>query len=331
MKVSVIMAAYNRDYIIAEALQSVFAQKFADFELIVIDDGSRDRTWEVVKGYNDPRLRCIRKQRNRGYSAACNTGMRKARGEYLAFLDSDDVWKPEKLLKDVDFLERHPEVDAVFTDLEKVDGSQTFPSFMRLSPCMDELLARKQGNKEISFAQPEIYNCLLREVPIKPSALVMRRKAVASLDLFNESWPSGSDWEFLIRFSKQFRFGYIDEPLTILRVQPDATHRQHAVADKRHVLEMLRAESRRAATPESRRAAIHGYRDTVRHLSWEYLKRGERRSAAVVLARGFGVTGDVGLLARAAFALVRRNRQELKGESVGRLRCSGTARVKFQS
>src|SRR6185437_8398583 len=114
MRVSVIVPAYNRGYIIAEALQSVFAQAFQDFELIVVDDGSKDDTAQVVSGFSEPRLRYVRHEQNRGYSAACNTGLREASGEYTGFLDSDDIWKPEMLSRDVSFLDRHPEADAVF-------------------------------------------------------------------------------------------------------------------------------------------------------------------------------------------------------------------------
>jgi len=308
MKVSVIMPAYNRGYIIAEALHSVFAQTFQDFELIVVDDGSKDDTAQVVSRFSDHRLRYIRHKENRGCSAAYNTGLREATGGLIAFLDSDDLWKPEMLAKGVDFLDRHSEIDAVFTDLEKQVGSQMIPSFMRESPCMVALLSGRQWPKEATFAQREMYLCLLQEVPVKPSALVLRRKALDLLGpLFIESWLSGSDWELLLRFSKCFRFGYIDEPLAVLRVQADATHLIHAIADKTCIRGMLREEFRHAEDTAIRGAAKTGYRDIVRHLSWEYLRRGQKLNASVVLARGFLTTWQAGLLARSVFALARKN------------------------
>jgi len=305
MSVSVIMPSYNRGSIIADALRSVLAGTFQDFELIVVDDGSKDDTSQVVSGFRDSRLRYIRHETNRGCSSAYNTGIREARGEFVAFLDSDDLWKPEMFAKELEFLERHPEADAVFTDLEKQDSSRTFPSFMRESPCMVRLLSAKQWPKEVSFTQREMYLCLLQEVPVKPSALVVRKAALCAIEPFNESWPSGSDWELLLRFSKRFRFGYIDEPLAVLRVQSDATHRLYAVADKSNVLKMLRAEAAIAPDREVRHAALAGCWETARQLSWEYLKRGKRLNAAAALVRGFFITGSCGLLARAAFALVR--------------------------
>jgi len=305
MKVSIIMAAYNRGYIVAQAIESVLAQTFQDFELIVVDDGSKDDTAQVVSRFDDVRLLYIHHEVNKGCFATCNTGLRAAQGQYVAFLDSDDLWKPGKLAKDVDFLERHPEIDAVFTDLEKQDGQRIVPSFMRESPFMVSLLSQHPSAREIVFTQREMNLCLLQEVPVKPSAFTMRRAVLEKLELFDESWPSGADWEFLLRFSKQFRFGYIDEPLSVLRVQSDATHRLHAVSDKSRVLKMLRAEAVNARDTQIRHAANAGYRDSVLHLSWEYLKRDQRLNAASVLTRGFFATKDPGLLARAAFALVR--------------------------
>jgi len=307
MRVSVIVPAYNRGYIIAEALQSVFAQAFQDFELIVVDDGSKDDTAQVVSGFSEPRLRYVRHEQNRGYSAACNTGLREASGEYTGFLDSDDIWKPEMLSRDVSFLDRHPEADAVFTDLQKQDGPKFVPSFMRESPCMVSLLTANQWPKEIVFTQREMYICLLQEVPVKPTAFTFRRSVLGDVGYLNESWPSGSDWDFLIRFSKRHRFGYIDDPLAVARLQADATHRVHAVADKSSVLGMLREEFRHTADPEVRRAAKTGYRDAIRHLSWEYLRRGQKLNASAALARGFLTTWQGGLLARSIFALVRKN------------------------
>ncbi len=306
MKASVIVPTFNRGYIIADTLQSVFAQTYLDFEVIVVDDGSKDDTAQVIARFNDPRLCYIRHEVNRGYSGACNTGIREARGEYISFLDSDDLWKPEKLARDVDFLNRHPEADAVFTDVEKEDGPIRTASSIRESPCMVSMLSARGWPKEAIFTQREMYLCLLQEVPVKPSAWTVRKVALDALEAyFLESWPSGSDWEILLRFSKRFRYGYIDEPLVVRRVQADSTYRIHALADKANLLRMFRREVVRASDPEIRQAAKVGHRDTALHYYWECLKRGQRLNGSVALTRSFLATGDLGLLARAAFALVR--------------------------
>jgi len=230
VQVSVVIPAFNRAWIIREALQSVFAQTFQDFEALVIDDGSTDNTAQVIARFDDPRLRYVRHEVNRGCSGAYNTGIREARGEYISFLDSDDLWNPEKLAKDVDFLARHSEADAVFTDVEKEDGPIRTGSCMRESPCVVSMLSARGWPKEAIFTQREMYLCLLQEVPVKPSAWTVRKIALDALETyFLESWPSGSDWEIFLRFSKRFCYGYIDEPLVVRRVQADSTYRIHAL------------------------------------------------------------------------------------------------------
>lgn len=98
-KVSVIIPTYNRAHLIGRAIKSVLNQTYKDFEIIIVDDGSTDKTEEVVKDFKDERVRYIRREKNKGGSAARNTGIKAARGEYIAFQDSDDEWLPEKLEK----------------------------------------------------------------------------------------------------------------------------------------------------------------------------------------------------------------------------------------
>src|ERR1700722_7642999 len=122
MKVSVIIPTYNRGYIIRGALESALAQTYRDFEIVVLDDGSTDNTAEIVQSLRSDKTRYIRTKQNCGYSAACNGGISAANGELIGFLDSDDIWMPDKLERQVGFLTRHPKVDAVFTDVEVVGG-----------------------------------------------------------------------------------------------------------------------------------------------------------------------------------------------------------------
>jgi glycosyltransferase involved in cell wall biosynthesis len=119
--VSVITPTYQRAHLIERALRSVLSQDFTDLELIVVDDGSTDDTAAVVAGLADPRLRFVRFEANRGIGAARQAGVGEARGEIIAFLDSDDFWKAGKLATVVGALARHPQVDLVFSDFENID------------------------------------------------------------------------------------------------------------------------------------------------------------------------------------------------------------------
>jgi|SRR5579875_396036 len=300
MTVSVGVPTYNRAYLIREALESALSQTYSDFEIIVVDDGSRDNTSSLVSGIRDPRVRLIRTEQNRGVAAARNLFLREARGELISFLDSDDLWKPNKLEKEVDFLERHPEAGGVFEDLEKQDRGLYLASFQRDTDYFSAMLAEKKYPQEIVFTQREMQLCLLREVPIKPTALTLRAGVFRQTGPFNEDWRAGSDWEFLIRASRFCRFGYIDEPLAVLRLQNDATHRLHRIENLSLHLAMYRQEL--LELKEQMDAVAEGHRDLSKHLAWAYLANGQKSEAARALARAFRESHDTSLLARSLFA-----------------------------
>src|SRR5688500_9781977 len=106
--VSVVIPTYNRAHLIRRAIDSVVAQTFADWELIVVDDASKDDAEGVVRSYGDSRMRYVRHDVNKGASAARNTGLYAAHGEFVAFLDSDDEWLPEKLASQVELFRANP-------------------------------------------------------------------------------------------------------------------------------------------------------------------------------------------------------------------------------
>ena len=303
MKVSVLLPTYNRGYIIGEALESIFAQTFSDFEIVVVDDGSSDATSQVVQGFPDPRLRYICHEKNAGYGAAMNSGFSAARYELISILDSDDLWKPEKLQCEVEFLQRHPEVDALFSDLEKYDGKVHVSSFMRQTAVFSRRLVDGPFPGGILISPREMYLYLLQEVPIKMPAFTLRREALTKVGNFDESWPSGNDWDFLLRLSKFARFGYIDRPLAVIRVQDDATHRIHVVRDHMLLLDLLRREREGLGEDSEARAAVRrGITNLTKHLAWHYLGSGQRSEAARTFIQGFAETGDWGLLPRAVGA-----------------------------
>ena len=114
-RVSVIIPTYNRAHLIGRAIQSVLAQTYQDFEVIVVDDGSTDNTEEVVLNFGSEKMRYIRHGTNRGVAAARNTGIRNARGEYIAFQDSDDEWYPNRLESISEIMEDRKDIDFIFS------------------------------------------------------------------------------------------------------------------------------------------------------------------------------------------------------------------------
>ncbi|MGL5077637.1 MAG: glycosyltransferase family 2 protein, partial [Waterburya sp.] len=112
--VSVIVPVYNVEDYIAQTINSVLNQTYPHFELLIIDDASPDRSLEICQQFRDPRIKII-SQKNRGLAGARNTGIRHAQGDYLAFLDSDDLWLPEKLAQHIQHLESAPQVGVSFS------------------------------------------------------------------------------------------------------------------------------------------------------------------------------------------------------------------------
>lgn len=122
-KVSVILSSYNHEKYLAASIQSVLEQTFSDFELLIFDDGSSDASQEIIRAFDDPRIKTFLYEKNRGPYYAIQEPLKSARGEYLAFQHSDDIWEPEKLSAQVEFLDAHSEYAACFTHVKFIDES----------------------------------------------------------------------------------------------------------------------------------------------------------------------------------------------------------------
>jgi len=304
MKVSVIMPTYNRAYIIRDAIESALGQTYRDFELIVVDDGSSDNTREIVDQVAEGRIRYVWHDRNRGYSAACNTGIAAATGQAIGFLDSDDLWQPGYLARQVAFLLRHPELDAVFTDTE-IRGGTVIPSLIGLMKIFPKLLNASCPGDEFSVNRRQMYLCLLEEVPIKPTALIAKREVFERVGGFDEEWPSGTDWDLFLRLSHFARFGYTHLPLVVQRRTDDATHQKFREQDKLFLLQVFMKEKRALQNdPEAKRAINRGISDHCNNLGYYYLHTGRRWRALTFYLRGFEEAKDAKMLARALAALV---------------------------
>ncbi|MFQ5509847.1 MAG: glycosyltransferase family 2 protein [Leptospirillia bacterium] len=205
-RISVIIPAYNRAATIRRALDSVLAQTLGDFELIVVDDASTDDTVVLVESFSDPRIRLLRHATNRRAAAARNTGIRAARGRYLAFLDSDDEWLPDKLEVQLAALEAAPmEVMASCTGCEIVRNGETFPK----------------------VPVHTSHRRLLMGCDLSPgSTLMVRREVFDRVGLNDEAFYRYEDWDWMLRYAMQLRIDLLPQPLC--RVYRDGGHPQGA-------------------------------------------------------------------------------------------------------
>ena len=304
--VSVVIPTHDRGRVVVEAIESALAQTHPPLEVIVVDDGSTDDTAERVGRLRDARVRYLRRS-HAGVSAARNAGIAVATGDLVAFLDSDDLWKPDKVEAEIAALARYPSAGGVFSDLEKVDGATFVPSFMRRTRVFSRLLAERAYRDGLLLSARALSLCLLQEVPIKTPALTVRRSALERAGGFNEAWTSSEDWEFLLRFARRESLVYVDRPLAVIRISADSLHRRDQERGELMMLRLLASERRRVADPEARRAATVGIVERAKHLSWYYRDRGRRLAAARTCLHAFRLVWQTELLLRALMVWAPQN------------------------
>jgi glycosyltransferase involved in cell wall biosynthesis len=196
--ISVIIPTYNRGWIIKEAIDSVLAQEYINYELIVVDDGSIDDTHDILNSYQKNFL--VLRQNNKGVSAARNRGFAAASGRFIAFLDSDDIWLPQKLSQQVDFFHSNP--DALICQTEEI----WIRNNVRVNP--------KNRHKKPSgmIFEPSLSLCL-----VSPSAVMIKRNLFEEVGLFDETLPACEDYDLWLRISCRHPVHLIDTPLIIKR------------------------------------------------------------------------------------------------------------------
>ena len=196
--VSVIIPTYNRGWILTEAIDSVLAQDYEDYELIVVDDGSTDNTREILDDYGQDIM--VLRQANKGVSAARNRGIAEAGGQLVAFLDSDDLWLPRKLSRQVDFFKLNPA--AVINQTEEIwirNGVRVNPKDRHRKPS-GMIFERSLGL------------CL-----ISPSAVMIKKPLFDAVGVFDENLPACEDYDLWLRVSCRYPVHLIDTPLIIKR------------------------------------------------------------------------------------------------------------------
>lgn len=208
LSVSIIIPAYNAARWLPATLDCILRQTCQDWEAIVVDDGSTDGTAEVVEDYReqDGRIYILKMPNNRGTAAARNLGMLEARGDYLAFLDADDIWFPTKLEKQLRLLEARADCDACYTQFELVDD------WCRITDAWHELSRVFSHNPVNAFA-------LARGNYVGGSAsgVLMRRSLITTVGLFNETMRGSEDLDYWYRIALSGRFCLLPEVLVQIR------------------------------------------------------------------------------------------------------------------
>ncbi len=200
-QVSVIIPSYNSAHFVTTAVDSVLAQTYQNFEILVIDDGSRDNTREVLERYGT-RI-CYINQENAGVAAARNKGIEQSRGRYVSFLDADDTWYPEKLEKQVEALSKNPNCKFCYSAVMWVDDN------------LEELGIRHSHRKTSPLEDLLFYGNIIGST----CGVICERNLLNEIGGFDPNLSQCADWDMWIRLAMNTEFHYIEEPLI--------TYRQH--------------------------------------------------------------------------------------------------------
>ena len=204
--ISVVMPAFNAERYICESIESVLNQSYENIELIVINDGSTDNTAQAVAHLMHAIIYI--ETENKGVSAARNLGIQQAKGEWIAFLDADDIWLPNKLQSQLD-------------GLDECSWSYTDSFYLG-----DHYTAKTKRSDLSPLLAGDIFEALLTENIITTSSVIVRKSLIQDLGGFDESLAALEDWKLWLDIAKEHAISYIDQPLLMYRVYPGSTSRK---------------------------------------------------------------------------------------------------------
>jgi glycosyltransferase involved in cell wall biosynthesis len=231
--VSIMMPAYNAEKYIGQAIESVLNQAYPNWELIIVNDGSKDGTEKVIARFQDKRIKAI-SQRNSGEAAARNLALKAVQGEYLAFLDADDVFLSHHLEQTVAYLVDHPQIDAVYTDGHYCDQDGNL---------LQTLSSLRRGPFE-----GRLFDELVRASDVfgPPTCVVLGYHLIKQHNLtFDPAIVIGPDWDFMTRYSEHARFGYVNQHTCLYRVH------------QTNITKTTKTEERALSLVRCREKAIH--------------------------------------------------------------------------
>lgn len=277
--ISIIIPTYNRKNLLSEALDSVLTQNYHYYEIIIIDDGSTDQTIAYLDKLKldlaaidkpTPTIK-VKSIPHNGYPGYVrNRGIEMAEGELIAFLDSDDLWNNDKLIKQVDYLYTHPEVSILHTAETWLRGSKTISQTQRKH--------KREG---------DVFNAALQKCILGPSTVMLRRTLIDEMCqesenhlLFNEELEVGEDYELWLRIADRYTVGYINEALIIKRGglvdQLSAKYGQIEIFHLKALYSLLQADT---ISQKNRKLTIETFEKKIDIYTKGCLKRGKKDEA----------------------------------------------------
>ena len=302
-KVSVIIPTYNREKYVVKAIDSVLRQKFEDYEIIVVDDGSTDNTKEIVNKYGD-RIRYIY-QDNSGVSAARNAGIKLAKGEWLAFLDSDDEWMPDYLLTQIETADQNPGIRMQATNILVTELNGETESYFIINGPLSEF----KGKDYLLFKEP--FSFIVKHAPMGIGSVIVLREAITKAGLFDEGLTLSEDLDLMARVALQGPFGIISKVLAIAYRRNETTENLTKQVEKNPI--GLREANERifeklknieALKYRERKALKEVLSANRRAIGNVLLKNGKIKEARSYYKRGLFISPSIASLSKYSFSFL---------------------------
>jgi glycosyltransferase involved in cell wall biosynthesis len=319
--VSIVVPTYNREALLPRALDSIVAQTFNDWEIVLVDDGSTDGTEEVAARYADHlkgRLVYI-PQMNRGSSSARNRGIDASRGQYIAFLDSDDEFLPHKLERQLALFDARPDLGLVYSDYAYVDldgvyHASAFDTKFRLAQQVPSVAI----GPGLHVCAGDLFDVLLRGYFIATIVGMVPRKVLGETIRFAADQAYAEEWLFYLQVARNHHAGFVDEPLCIHHHVEGSLARTDKHRNTLRHRDLLSAieDTWDDLTCEQRKVIRRNLQQTCRQLGYDTHRAGKHREALGYFVESLGQEPGLGTLGEA----VRATGRWLVGGRSGRLK-----------
>jgi len=279
--VSIVIASWNSADYIAAALDSVLQQDYRPVEIIVVDDGSTDRTADLARACDPDRVRVMVRENSGRPSVPRNTGIRQASGELVFIFDSDDVMKPGKIRKTVELWRKAPAAGLLFTNFETMDASGTVlrDSFLDDYTVFRSTPRKALGNRCYLVESADACAALLHGNFIGTSSTAIPRRILEEVGLFDESLRVSEDKELWFRILQQHDLAFLDEVCHRYRVHGQGLMSGGNIANGPDLVEVMKRQLAAYPTGKSRQVILRNLAETYRSMGYEYRQAGDTARA----------------------------------------------------
>jgi len=293
-RVSVIIPVHNAERHVEPAVRSVLASDLRDIEVIVLDDGSTDRSLAIVRAIEDPRLQIISLEASGGPSRPRNIGIARARAPYVAPLDADDLTKSDKLSTTVAALDSHPQAGIAFADYERIDeaGALLERSTLTAYPSFQGLKSSSATNGWRLIQQPEFARGLLYENFIGTSGVVLRKSVLDRIGTFDEKLSYSEDRDLWFRLAHECAALYHNRIGHSYRIAPGSLSLRPGAHQARSRLEALRREKARWHSVPERRQIDRLIAENLAAVAYEYRRSGRRFASVRMFLQALATSPD---------------------------------------